>query len=113
MKIYYNPKCSKCRIAKRFLEENGEEAEIIEYLKDTPTSAELKEILSKLGMRAEEIVRKKEEKWQEFSGEKYTEDELVNILVNNPVLIQRPIIVKGDNAVVGRSEEKLKEIVGE
>ena len=107
MKIYYNPRCSKCRIA---LQKIGK-VEIIEYLKTPPSKGELKEILAKLGMKAEEIIRKKELLFEKFKGRQYSEDEWVEILSKNPVLIQRPIIVKGDKAVIGRSEEKLKEIM--
>tara|TARA_Y100000031_G_scaffold138382_1_gene164238 strand:+ start:493 stop:819 length:327 start_codon:yes stop_codon:yes gene_type:complete len=107
MKIYYNPKCSKCRIA---LERIGE-AEKIEYLKTPPSEDELKEILKKLNMKAKEIIRKKEPVFEEFKNKDYSEEEWITILVDNPILIQRPIIVKGNKAVIGRTEEKLKEII--
>jgi arsenate reductase (glutaredoxin) len=109
--IYYNPACSKCRIAKEFLKD--EDVEIVEYLKVTPSESQLRNILKKLGMKPIEIVRKKEPIYQEkFSGKEFSDQEWIHILVKNPKLIQRPIIVNGDKAVIGRSEDKLKEIRG-
>ena len=107
MKIYYNPKCSKCRIA---LEKIGD-VEKIEYLKTPPTKEELKKILNKLKMKAVEIVRKKEAAFDKFKGKDFSNEEWIKILVENPILIQRPIIVKGDKAVIGRTEEKMQEIM--
>jgi len=107
--IYYNPACSKCRIAKEFLKD--EDIEIIEYLKETPSESELRNILRKLGLKPIDIVRKKEAIYLErFSKKEFSDQEWIHILVKNPKLIQRPIIVKGDKAVIGRTEEKLKEI---
>jgi arsenate reductase (glutaredoxin) len=109
IKIYYNPACSKCRIAKEFLKD--EDLEIIEYLKDTPSESELKNILKKLGMKPIEIVRRKENIFQEkFANKEFSDEDWIHILVKNPKLIQRPIITKGDKATVGRSEEALRKI---
>jgi arsenate reductase (glutaredoxin) len=107
--IYYNPACSKCRKAKEFLKD--EDLKIIEYLKKTPSESELRNILRKLGMKPIEIVRKKEATYLEkFASKEFSDQEWIHILVKNPKLIQRPIIVKNDKAIIGRSEEALQEI---
>ena len=108
MKIYYNPNCSKCRIALDKLKDQN--PEIIEYLKNPPSKEELKEILQKLGMKAEQIIRKKEEEFDQFKKKEYNEDQWIDILITHPKLIQRPIIVNGERAVIGRTEEALEEI---
>lgn len=108
MKIYYNSKCSKCRFAADYLKD--EELEIVEYLTKPLTPEELKDILQKLKMRPEEIVRKKEDLYKQFAGKEYSDDQWIDILIKNPKLMQRPIIIKGDKAIIGRSEESLEEI---
>ena len=108
MKIYYNSKCSKCRIALDKLKDQN--PEMIEYLKTPPTKEELKEILQKLGMKAEDIIRKKEDEFTQFKGKEFSQDQWIDILIKHPKLIQRPIIVNGERAVIGRTEEALQEI---
>ena len=89
----------------------GAEAEVIEYLKTPPTETELKSILKKLSMKAEEIIRKKEPLFaKKFSHKKYSESEWVKILSKNPILIERPIIVKGKKAVIGRPPENIDQL---
>jgi arsenate reductase (glutaredoxin) len=108
MKIYYNPQCSKCRIAKETFK--GENLEIIEYLKTPPKKTKLQELLKKLNLKAEAIIRKNEDEFTPFKGKEYTEDEWLDILVRHPRLLQRPIIVNGHKAVVGRTAEALEYI---
>lgn len=111
--IYHNPRCSKSRDSMCILEEFGAEAEVVHYLETPPTQKLLKELLKKLGMKAEQIVRKSEPLFKEkFEGRKLTNAEWIKVLANNPVLIERPIIVKGDKAVLGRPPEKVKELLG-
>jgi arsenate reductase (glutaredoxin) len=94
------------------LQLNGVEAEVIEYLKTPPTEAEIREILQKLNMKASEIVRKGEEIYKrEFAGKEYSDSEWVRILAENPILIERPIIINGDKAVIGRPVERILEIL--
>lgn len=112
MKIYHNNRCSTSRATLALIEESGEKPEIIEYLKTPPTEAELKEILEKLGMKASEIVRKKEELYTEkYKGKKISNARWVKILVKNPILIERPIVVRGNKAVLGRPPENVNELL--
>jgi len=109
MKIYHNPRCSTSRKTLQLIEKQGIEPEISLYLQQVPGKEELKDILKKLGMKAEELVRKKETLFKEkFKGQHYTEEEWIKILVENPKLIERPIVVKGDKAVLGRPPENVK-----
>ena len=111
VKIYHNTRCSKSRGACEILRENEIEAEVIEYLKTPPTESEIREILEKLNMKASEIVRKTEDVYKsKFAGREYSESEWIKILAENPILIERPIIVHGNKAVIGRPPEKVLEL---
>lgn len=110
--IYHNNRCSKSREACSVLSEKGLSFETIEYLKTPPTEKKIKELLKKLGMKCEDIVRKGEPLYKEkFANKKLSEKEWINVLSNNPILIERPIIVKGDKAVIGRPIEKLSDLL--
>ena len=112
LKIYHNTRCSKSREACSILSEKGIKSEIIEYLKTPPSQKEIKELLKMLGMKAEEIVRKGEPLFKEkFAAKKLTEEQWIKILSENPILIERPIIVKGDKAIIGRPPEKVLELI--
>ncbi|HLV41634.1 MAG TPA: arsenate reductase (glutaredoxin) [Brumimicrobium sp.] len=112
MKIYHNPRCSKSRGALSLLEEKGIVVEIIKYLEDIPNAEELKDVLKKLGMKAEDIVRKGEKDYKEnFKGKILSEDEWITALIKYPKLIERPIVVKGDRAVVGRPVENILDLI--
>ncbi len=106
--IYHNPRCSKSRSALAILEEKGVQPAIIEYLKTPPTNDELRSILKKLGMKPEQIVRKGEDIYkQKFADKTLTDEQWLDALVKNPILIERPIVVKGDRAVLGRPPENV------
>ena len=110
--IYHNPRCTKSRETLCLLEEQGHKPQITEYLKSTPSEKELKQILKMLGMKAEEIVRKKEPLFiEKFSKKKYSEAEWIKILIKNPILIERPIVVKGNKAVIGRPPENINKLL--
>ena len=112
--IYHNNKCSKSRGACDILSENGIRAEIIEYLKTPPTEAQISNLLVKLNMKASELVRKGEEVFKnKYAGRAYSETEWISILAENPILIERPIIVKGDKAVIGRPPERILQLINE
>ena len=112
IKIYHNPKCSKSRNTLALLEEQGVEAEVIKYLETPPSKEELKALLKMLGMGARELMRTKEDIYKEL-GLKDIEDEeaLMDAMVANPKLIERPIIVKGERAVLGRPPNKVEKLL--
>jgi arsenate reductase len=104
--ILHNPRCSKSREALSLLQKENCEIEIIEYLKNTPTKKELKTILSKLGLKAVDIVRKKEALYLEkFKNKTFTNEEWIQLLIENPILIERPIVIDGYKAIIGRPPE--------
>lgn len=110
--IYHNNRCSKSRGACDILQSHGIEAEVIEYMKTPPTEKDIGDILKKLGMKASEIVRKGEEVYKtRYAGKEFSENEWIRILAENPVLIERPIIINGNKAVIGRPVEKVLEII--
>lgn len=112
MKIYHNNRCATSRKTLAIIEENGVKPEIREYLKEPFSEKELKDILDKLGMKAEDIVRKKEAVYKEkYKGREISNDQWIKILLENPKLIERPIVVKGDKAVLGRPPENVKELL--
>jgi arsenate reductase (glutaredoxin) len=111
--IYHNPRCGKSRDTLAILKENGVEPEIVEYLKTPPTREELGGILKKLGMRPEQIVRKGEDVYkQKFAGKTLSDAQWLDALAANPILIERPIVVKGGKAVIGRPPENAIALLG-
>jgi len=106
VQILHNPRCGKSREALKTLQDEGCDIEIIEYLKDIPTKKELKDILSKLGLKAFDIVRQKEDVFvKKFKGKKFTNEEWIQLLLENPILIERPIVIDGYKAIIGRPPE--------
>jgi arsenate reductase len=106
VQILYNPRCSKCREALSLLEGESCEIEVVEYLKNIPTKKEIKNILDKLGLKAFDIVRKKEAVYLEkFKNKTFTDEEWIQLLIENPILIERPIIIDGYKAIIGRPPE--------
>ncbi len=112
MKIYHNPRCRKSREGLQILEDSGAAFETVLYLENPPSEKELKSIISKLGITPRELVRTGEADWKEnFKGRDLSDDEIIKAMVSYPKLIERPIVVKGDKAVVGRPPEKIKELL--
>ena len=113
LKVYFKPNCATCQTALGLLKKNAkEDFELIEYLVETPSQKEIKEILKMLGMKAEQLVRKKEPLYKEkYEGKKITESEWLKILTENPILIDRPIVVKDGKAIIGRPPERILEII--
>ncbi|MDB4297142.1 arsenate reductase (glutaredoxin) [Flavobacteriaceae bacterium] len=112
IKIYHNPRCTKSRQGVAFLEENKVEFEIIKYLNEPFTESSLKEVLLQLEMTPMELVRKTEAIWKsDYKGKELTDAELVTAMVNNPKLIERPIVVHNNKAVVARPTEKISDIL--
>ena len=103
MEILHNPRCAKSRETLKLIEEQGINPEIVLYLKDPLTTDKLKEVLLKLGVSAESIVRKSEVLYKKnYKGKVFNEDEWLTILTENPKLIERPIVIHGDEAIIGR-----------
>jgi arsenate reductase (glutaredoxin) len=110
--LFYNPRCSKCREAYSLLNEKGCEVEIIEYLKDAPTEKELKEVLRKLGLKAQDLLRKKEPLFAEkYIDRKLTNAQWIKVMCKNPILIERPVAIYGSKAVIGKPVERVVEIL--
>lgn len=104
LKIYHNNRCSKSRETLQLINDADAEVEIIDYLKTPPTEDELREILTQLNLPVEYLIRKSEEVYKtEFKGKEFTEDEWIKILVENPRLIERPIVINEEGeAILGR-----------
>ncbi|MGI8810484.1 MAG: arsenate reductase (glutaredoxin) [Acidimicrobiales bacterium] len=110
--VFFNPACSNCRTAAAILEERGVDADYIRYLETAPSRADLEDVLVKLGTddpRA--IVRTKEPVYAELNLDTADRDQLLDAMAAHPILIQRPIVVHGDRAVVARPPERLLEIL--
>lgn len=112
IQIYHNSRCGKSRECLVFLENSGQKYEIVKYLEEVPTFVELKEIIQKLDIKPIELVRQKEKIWTEnFKDKQLTDDEIIQAMISNPILIERPIIVNGDKAVIARPLEKAEAIL--
>ncbi len=113
VKIYHNPRCSKSRQTLALLEEQGIEPEIVEYLKDTPSADELKDVLMKLGLSARDLMRTGEAVYKGLGlkDPDLSEEALITAMIENPILIERPIVVSGKHAAIGRPPEKVLEIL--
>ena len=107
IQIYHNSRCGKSRDCLAFLEDSGKEYEVIKYLENVPTFDELKSIIEKLNIKPIELVRQKEKIWLEnFKNNIMSDDEIIQAMVANPILIERPIVINGDKAVIARPLEK-------
>jgi polyphosphate kinase len=112
MKIYHNPRCSKSREVLKFMEEKGFDIEIVDYMKNGITAKEIKDFLGKSGLKVTEIVRTSEELYKEkYKGQEFSTDEWISILVEHPKLIQRPLVIKGTHAVLGRPVEEIQKLI--
>ncbi len=112
MTIYHNPRCSKSRQTLGLIEEKGRDFIVKEYLKTPPSKEELKEVINLLGIKPVDLIRKGEADFKEnFKGKDLSDDEWVEAMVNYPKLIERPIVVDGDKAVLGRPPENVLSIL--
>lgn len=112
MILYFNPECSKCNEALDLLNKNSCEVEIRNYLQTPPSADELRDLVKKLGCRSFDIVRQKEPLFQEkFAGKQLSDGEWLRVLSENPVLIERPIVVSGEKALIGRPPVKVLDIL--
>ena len=112
IQIYHNSRCSKSRKCLSLIENSGKKFEVIKYLENPPTISELTNLISKLGIEPIDLVRKKEKLWIEnYKNKVLSSNELIEIMSKNPILIERPIVIKGNKAVVARPIEKSLEII--
>jgi arsenate reductase len=110
--LYHNPRCSKSRATLALLHEHGVEPTIVDYLLHPPNASELKSLLKKLRIGAEELMRKNEHVYEaKISGKSLTEAQMVAAMVDNPILIERPIVVIGNRAVIGRPPENVLQLL--
>jgi arsenate reductase len=112
--IFFNPGCRKCRDALALLHERGVEPQVVEYLRTPPTAAELEVIVAKLGIRPEQLVRKGESVYREkYAGKTLSDAEWIAAMVRDPILIERPIVITGTRAVIGRPPSLVLELIGQ
>ncbi len=111
--IYHNPRCSKSRAAMALLEQRGVETDVVEYLKNPPSADELRDVLTKLGITARDVMRKGEAVYKELGlgDDGKSDDDLINAIVANPILLERPIVVSGGKAVIGRPTENILKLI--
>ena len=111
--IYHNPRCSKSRQALSLLHSKNINTDIVEYLKNPPAVSELKDILLKLGYKPRQLLRKNEQIYKDLDlgSDGKTDDDLVNAMIDNPILIERPIIISGDQVTIGRPAESILDIL--
>lgn len=111
--IWHNPKCGKSREALKLLEAKGTETTVVKYLEETPSRAEIAALLKMLGISARELMRTKEDLYKELGLAKVDDEEkLIDALAQHPKLIERPILIEGNRAVIGRPVEKVIEFLG-
>ena len=112
VQIWHNPRCSKSRNAVALLEENGVDAEVVKYLDTPPSRAELIAVLDMLGLSAKGLMRNKEDIYKELGiNDIHDEDVLISLMLANPKLIERPIVIKDGKAAIGRPIENIMEII--
>ena len=112
MKIYHNNRCRKSREGLAILEASNQPLEIINYLENPPTKEELVNILTLLGIKPIELVRKNEAIWKEnFKNKELSDNDIINAMLQHPKLIERPIVVQNNKAVIGRPPEKIKDLL--
>ncbi len=111
--IYHNPRCSKSRQTLALLEDRGIAPQIVPYLETPPDAATLKRILGLLGLAARDLMRRKETIYKELGlfDLGLSEDDLIRAMVENPILIERPIVLAGDRAALGRPPEAVLDIL--
>lgn len=111
--IYHNPKCTKSRATLALLKDRGIEPRIVEYLKNPPTRAELESIVAGLGIKPEQLVRKGEDVYKSrYAGLTLTDAQWIDAMIAEPILIERPIVVCGGRAALGRPPENALQVLG-
>ena len=112
IQIYHNPRCGKSRNCLAFVIEKEAEVAIIKYLETPPSEKEIKEVLQKLNFTPIQLVRTKESIWIEnYKNKTLTDDAIIQAMVKHPILIERPIVIKGDKAIIGRIPEEVAQFI--
>lgn len=113
VQIFYNPRCSKCRLTMDILNDKGVKTTVIEYLNTPPDSAELNKVLDILGLEPRDLMRKHEKPYKEnkLDNPDLSREQLIQAMIDNPILIERPIIINGNKATIGRPPEKVLDIL--
>ncbi|MES2544184.1 MAG: arsenate reductase (glutaredoxin) [Bacteroidota bacterium] len=112
IQIFHNNRCSKSRECLAFLEESGKEFEVIKYLDNVPSFDELQAIIEKLDIKPIDLVRQKEKIWiDNFKGKALSDKQIIEAMIANPTLIERPIVINGDKAIIARPLEKASGII--
>ncbi|MGB5238757.1 MAG: arsenate reductase (glutaredoxin) [Flavobacteriaceae bacterium] len=112
IEIYHNPRCRKSREGLAILQDSGQVFQVVEYLKHIPNKETLAAIVKKLGIKPEQLVRKNEAIWKEhYKGRDLSESEILEAMAEHPKLIERPIVISGDQAVLGRPPELIAEFI--
>jgi len=113
IKIFFNPSCSKCRLTMDILNDKGVSATVVEYLNAPPDLQELENVLKILGLEPRELMRKHESPYQEnnLDNPELSRQQLIQAMIDNPILIERPIIINGNKATIGRPPEKVLDIL--
>jgi arsenate reductase len=110
--VWFNPRCSKCRTTQGILAERGVDASYVEYLESTPTKDELRRVIGLLGVDGPKaIARTGEAEWQSLGLADKSDDEILDAMVAHPILIERPIVIRGDRAVIGRPPENVLDLL--
>jgi arsenate reductase len=109
IEVYHNPRCGKSRNCLAFLDNSNQEYQIIKYLEEVPTENELKDLLKKLAIKPIELVRQKEKIWiDNYKNQDMTDKAIIDAMIANPILIERPIIIKGNKAIIAREADKIE-----
>lgn len=112
IQIFHNARCTKSRECLAFLNDTEKDFEVIKYLETPPTFEELKEIIRKLNIKPLALVRQKEPLWiEKFKSKKLSDDQIIQAMISQPILIERPIVVNGDKAIIARPLENIKSII--
>lgn len=110
--VWFNPRCSKCRTTQGILEERGVAADYVRYLDSAPSRDELERVLGLLGTDDPTVIaRRGEDRWKELGLAGASRDEVLDAMAANPILIERPIVIRGDRAVVARPPEKVLDLL--
>lgn len=112
MKIYHNPRCAKSRQTLNYIKEAGHDVEVVEYLKSPLTFEELRDVFDKLNLPIDYLIRKNEEIFKtDYKGKSLSDDEWIEALVEHPKMLERPIVVNEDSAILGRPPENVNKLL--